>query len=81
MKEYDKEYYRRYYLEHRQEILDRNKKWRQNNKKRFYELIYKSRKKRAEVLKEKGEEFVWLSDKKRKEKYERINKSIKDEKI
>lgn len=70
------EYNRRYYLEHKEEILKRNKIWRQNNKKRFNELIYKSRKKKAERLKREGVMYMWHSDKEREILYERRNKRI-----
>lgn len=66
-----KEYAHEYYLKHKQEILERNKKWRQNNKERFYELVYKSRKKKAQELKELGLNYIWNSEKERKRLYER----------
>lgn len=80
-----KEYHKKYYLEHKDVILERNKKWVRENKERFYELVYKSRKKKADMLRDQGLDYVWASEVKRKELYkrrnERINKSIKKEKI
>lgn len=84
-RKYDKEYYKKYYQEHKQEIIERNNQWRLDNKERFYELVYKSRKKKAQKLKEQGLDYVWKSEIKRKELYEkrnkRINRSIKKEEI
>ena len=80
-----KEYMHEYYLKHKQEIDERSKKWRQDNKERFYKLVYKSRKKKADVIKEKGELYCWHSDIERKKLYERrdrrINQSNRDGEI
>lgn len=71
-----KDYYKEYYKKHRQEYLDRNKKWRTENKERFYELVYKSRKKRATRLQNNGELYIWLSEPERKRRYEKRNRRI-----
>ena len=84
-RKYDKEYYKKYYQEHKQEIIKRNRQWRLDNKERFYELVYKSRKKKAEKLKEQGLDYVWHSKKERERLYEkrnkRISRSIKEKEI
>ena len=85
MRTYNKEYHKKYYQEHKQEILERNKQWQKDNKERFYKLVYKCRKKKANALKEQGITYAWLSEKKRKEIYEgrneRINRSIEEEEV
>jgi len=78
-------YNKEYYLKHKEEYLERNKKWRQENKERFYELVKKSRKKRADRLREKGEMYIWRSEPEKKRLYEkrdrRINQLIRDGEI
>ena len=69
-------YNKKYYLEHKQEYLDRNKKWRQENKERFYELVKKSRTKKANKLKLKGEMYAWRSEPEKKKLYEKRYKRI-----
>lgn len=68
-KEQKNEYYREYYKKHKQEILERNKKWRENNKKKYYLSVYKCRKRKAKELKEQGIKYNWFSNAKR----EKIN--------
>lgn len=78
-------YNREYYLKHKKEYKERNKKWREENKERFYEIIYSYRKKKADELKAKGERYCWHSEAERKRLYEkrnrRINKNIRDGEI
>lgn len=69
-------YYQEYYKKNKDKYLERNKKWREANKERFYELVYKSRKKRAERLKQEGELYVWKSNVERKKIYEKRNRRI-----
>ena len=77
-----KKYAHEYYLKHKKEMLEKQREWRKNNKDKFYKLIYKSRKKRAERLKEQGEMYIWHSDKERKMLNERrINRSNKENEI
>lgn len=84
-KEKRKEYAKKYYLAHREELIERNRQWRLNHKERFYELVYKSRKKKAEELRQDGFDYVWHSAKKRSElydkRYKRTHRSIKNEEI
>ena len=84
MKDY-KDYYKEYYKRHKEEYIERNKKWRSENKERFYELVKKSRKKKANRLREKGEIYIWRSEPERKRLYEkrnrRINQSIEQGKV
>ena len=63
-----KEYYRQYYKLHKAEIDARNKKWREENKEKFYNCVYAYRKRKAKELKEKGIKFNWLSENGRKQK-------------
>ena len=74
-----------YYIKHKEEYHARTKKWRENNKERFYEIVYNYRKRKAEELKKQGLKYCWKSEKKRKELYERrnqrINKALKNGKI
>lgn len=74
-----KKYAHEYYLKHKKEMLENNKQWRKNNKERFYKLVYKSRKKKAERLKEQGEMYMWRSDIERKRLYEERNKRISED--
>lgn len=67
-KEKRNEYMRNYYRLHKEEIDARNKKWRQENKEKFYECVYKCRKRMAKKLKEKGEKNYWLSKNERNKK-------------
>ena len=77
-----KRYAHEYYLKHKKELLEHNRQWQKDNKDRFYKLIYKSRKKRAERLKEQGEMYIWHSERERKILNERrINRSIKENEI
>ena len=77
-----KKYAHEYYLKHKKEMLEKQREWRKNNKEKFYKLIYKSRKKKAERLKEQGEMYMWHSEKERKMLNERrINRSIKKNEI
>lgn len=69
-------YYHDYYLKNKDKYLERNKKWRTENKERFYELVYKSRKKRAKTLQEQGELYIWLSEPERQRRYEKRNRRI-----
>lgn len=71
-----KDYYKEYYKRHKEEYIERNKKWRSENKEQFYKLVYKSRKKRAERLKQEGELYIWKSDVERKRLYEKRNRRI-----
>ena len=71
-----KEYRHQYYLKHKEEILESNKRWQKNNKEKFYKILYKNRKKKAQELKEKGERYCWHSEAKRKELYEQRSKRI-----
>ena len=71
-----KKYAHEYYLKHKKQYLENNKKWIKNNKVRFYELVKKSRTKRANKLKSKGEMYVWRSNADRKKLYERRNNAI-----
>jgi len=63
-------YYKEYYRKHREKMLESQKKWRENNKDKFYQSVYKVRKRKAERLKSEGVKFNWLSDKARKNKNE-----------
>ena len=78
-------YFQEYYRKNKDKYLERNKKWRENNKERFYELVKKSRTKKAMSLKEKGEIYIWRSEPERKILYEkrntRINQSNRDGEI
>lgn len=78
-------YNREYYLKHKEEYRKRNSEWRKNNKERFYELVKKSRTKKANELRLKGESYVWHSEPSRKALYERrsqrINQVIKNGEI
>ena len=71
-----KEYYKEYYKKHKEGYLERNKKWRTEHKDRFYKLVYKSRKKRAEALRKNGELYVWQSEPERQRRYEKRNRRI-----
>lgn len=83
--EKQKQYAHEYYLKHKEEYIERNKKWRKNNKERFYKLVYKSRKKRADKLREQGEIYIWRSEPEKKRLYEkrdrRINQDVRDDEI
>lgn len=63
--EQKKEYRRKYYQEHKEEMKETNKKWRLENKERYYELVYKSRKKKAMKLASEGIKYYWHSPKER----------------
>lgn len=77
-----KKYAHEYYLKHKKEMLEKQREWRKNNKDKFYKLVYKSRKKRAERLKKQGEMYMWHSEKERKMLNEkRINRSNKENEI
>ena len=82
MDEKRREYYKKYYQKHKKEILERNKRWRDNNKDKFRELLHKNRKEKAIKLKEKGLKYVWASNIERErlytKYYERINKRNKE---
>ena len=67
-KEKRNEYMRKYYLLHKEEIDARNKKWRQENKDKFYECVKKCKKRKAEKLKSEGVKYYWLSDNARKKR-------------
>jgi hypothetical protein len=69
-------YNHEYYEKHKEEFKERNKKWRKENKKRFYELVKKSRTKRANELRERGEMYVWHSEPSRKKLYEKRDRRI-----
>ena len=66
-----KKYAHEYYLRHKEEYIERNRQWRKNNKDRFYKLIYKSRKKKADKLREQGEMYIWRSEPEKKRLYEK----------
>ena len=78
-------YNHKYYEEHKEELKRKNAEWRKKNKKRFYELVKKSRTKKANELRQKGEIYVWHSEPSRKKLYERrnqrFNKVIEDGEI
>lgn len=69
-------YNREYYLKHKEEYIERNREWRKNNKERFYELVKKSRTKKAKELRLKGESYVWHSEPSRKKLYEKRDRRI-----
>lgn len=64
-KEKRNEYMRNYYRLHKEEIDARNKKWRQENKEKFYQCVARCRKRMAKKLKEKGIKNYWLSENER----------------
>lgn len=71
---YDKEYYEK----NKEKILARNKKWRQENKKKYNEICYQCRRKNAEKRKANGEMFRWKYGKERERLInERINRRNK----
>lgn len=78
-------YNKKYYLEHKEEYIERNRQWRREHKERFYELVKKSRRKKAEKLKAKGEIYIWRSEPEKKKLYEkrnrRINNSARDDEV
>ena len=78
-------YSREYYLKHKEEYKERNKKWREENKEKFYKIVYRYRTKKAEELKAKGEMYCWHTNNQRKKLYEernrRINKNVRDGEI
>lgn len=78
-------YNREYYLAHKKEYLERNRKWRRENKERFYELVKKSRTKKANKLRERGEIYIWRTEPEKIKLYEkrqeRINRSNKEDEI
>ena len=71
-----KEYRRKYYEEHREEILEKNKKWREKNKQKFNEIIYKNRRSKAERLRKQGLMYVWRTNVQRERLYKRHNERI-----
>ena len=80
----NKEKWHEYYLKNKERILQRNKEWREANKDKFRELLYKNRRKKAKALKEQGIKYNWRSNAERerlyKKHYERIDKRIEEEK-
>lgn len=76
-----KEYFRKYYQLHKEEINKRQKEWRKTHKKEFFELVYKSRRKRAEELKKQGIKYPWKSNIERKKLNERIKRSDKTNEV
>lgn len=58
-------YNREYYIKHREEILEYNKKWRKENKEKFNQCCYKCRKDTAKKRRLNGEMFVWHYGKER----------------
>ena len=80
-----KNYAHEYYLKHKDKYIERNKKWRKENKDKFYKLVYKSRKKRADKLRKQGEIYIWRSEPEKKRLYEkrdrRINQDVGDGEI
>ena len=70
-------YYKEYYKKHKEKMLESQKKWRENNKDKFYQSVYKVRKRKAERLKSEGVKFNWLSDKARKIRNEGKNEQTR----
>ena len=58
-KEKLKETSHNYYVKNKDKMRDSNKEWIKNNKQRFRELCYKSRKKRADNLRQQGVINAW----------------------
>ena len=54
-----KEMHHNYYLRHKEEILEGNKRWRRNNRKKASELAQKYRKERVERLRAEGCTNAW----------------------
>ena len=84
-KEKQKEYSKRYYELHKELVKARNKKWREENKEKFYASVYKCRRRKAEELKSKEILYPWLSENARKKEYaqrsRRISRKIETKEI
>lgn len=54
-----KQYHKKYYQEHKEEIYEQQKEWRKNNKDKVLKSIAESRKRRIERLKADGVTNPW----------------------
>lgn len=68
-----------YYIKNKEKIKERNKKWREENKDKFYKSVYNYRSKKAKELKEQGEMYCWHSKSERKRLYEKRDRRINNE--
>lgn len=75
------EYAREYYLKNKEKILERNRKWRQENKEANYKAVYRCRKRKAQKLKAEGIKYCWLSEKERETRNEKRRNNQRNKEI